>query len=168
MKKLIVALGMACFCLAGCMPMAANSQLNTYARSTQMGANRMVGFSEIENKIENKETFMFGITQSTCSACDDFLTKVLAPYIKEHELEFNQVVLDQQVDSQETDKIYEFVLQHPNPEKYIKGTKNKSSDVLTPTFYFVKDGEVKEIVVGAITLQELEYYVVKYRLDAIK
>ena len=42
-----------------------------------------------------------------------------------------------------------------------------SESIYTPTFYFVEDGEVKDIWIGEITYEQFDEYIVKYQLDTV-
>lgn len=143
----------------GCTPKT------SYDRNTEMGTITTLTFDEAMKKIENKETFMFAFTMEECGGCLYFKENVLSKYIKNHGFEFNEVSIEKEEDSK---PIFDFVEKHPNPEKYLTDG-HLPTDVLTPTLYFVENGEVKDIYVGAgITEDEFDQLIQKYQLDKVK
>lgn len=157
MLKKILALCL-CLSLVGC------GKIN-YERSTEPGVIKEITMADVQNKIDNKETFMFVFTQPSCHNCADFKENILNKYITNHGFEFNEVVLTL---SMETAPVFEWVKNHPNPiDQLEEGLL--PDDVLTPAFYFIKNGEVKDIIIGAnMTKKVLEEMVVKYQLDEVK
>lgn len=157
MKKLLLGLCM-CLTLLGC------SSKPDYERSQEMGTIKSVTLEDMLERMENKETFMFVFTMEVCSNCKAFKENVLSSYILNHNFEFNEVVLD---NVEDTDTVYAFVEAHPNPKEYLPEGYTEL-DVLTPTFYFVKDGEVADIFIGGnITEKQFDSYIQKYQLDKV-
>lgn len=151
------------FCLA--LTLVACSNNVGYERSTKPGTVQEITMDDVLEKIENKETFMFVFTQTTCSNCQAFKENVLDDYIKNHEIEFNEVVLSIFM---ETAPVIEWVKEHPNPADQLEEGFTET-DILTPSFYFIENGEVKDIYIGgAMTKSVLEEMVIKYRLDEVK
>lgn len=148
-----------CVLLTGC------GYINKYERSTEPGVIVEITMDDVLRRMENKETFMFVFTQITCHNCADFKEYVLKDYIQNHGFEFNEVVLSVFMD---TKPVKEWIQQHPNPiDQLEEGLTPK--DVLTPTFYFIENGEVKDIYIGSkMTKKVLDEMVVKYRLDEVK
>lgn len=145
--------------LAGC-----NDQVN-YERSTESGVIKQITMEEVQNRIDNKETFMFVFTQESCHNCADFKENILNEYIADHGFEFNEVVLSLDMD---TAPVFDWVKKHPNPTDQLEEGLYPE-DVLTPAFYFIENGEVKDIYIGAnMTKKILEEMVVKYQLDEAK
>lgn len=152
-----------CICL--CVLLTACGNTIKYERSTEPGIIQEITMDDVQRKIENKETFMFVFTQITCHNCADFKEYVLTDYIQNHGFEFNEVVLSIFID---TKPVFEWVKQHPNPIDQLEEGLTPE-DVLTPTFYFVEKGEVKDIFIGSkMTRKVLDEMVVKYRLDEVK
>lgn len=159
MKKLLLGLGLVLF-LGGC------TKAPSYERSQEMGTIKTVQLEEMLERMENKETFMFVFTMAECTNCQYFKENVLADYLKTHNFEFNEVILDEAKDRQ---AIFDFVKEHPNPEEFLPDGDYKVDDVLTPTFYFVKDGEVEDILIGGnITEKQFDECIQKYQLDKVK
>lgn len=158
MKKILMGLCL-CFALVGCQAKP------NYTRNTEMGVVVTMTFDEAMEKMENKETFMFAFTQTTCGGCLWFKENILSGYIKNHGFDFNEVSIDTEKNPQ---KIIDFVAENPNPEKFLP-EGYEPTDVLTPTFYFVEDGEIKDIFVGTdITEKDFDQLIQKYKLDEVK
>lgn len=159
MKKLLLGL------FVGLMLFGCSTEKPTYERSEDMGQLNVITMDDVHEKMENKETFMFMFTQETCSNCIAFKQDVLSSYIKNHGFEYNEIILTLDMD---TDPIYEFVKEHPNPEEMLPEGFS-IYDVLTPTFYFIEDGEVKDIYIGGdMNKKMFDEYIQKYRLDEVK
>ena len=69
MLKKILALCL-CLSLVGC------GKIN-YERSTEPGVIKEITMADVQNKIDNKETFMFVFTQPSCHNCADFKENIL-------------------------------------------------------------------------------------------
>ena len=155
MKKLLLGLCMSVALLGGC------SSQPGYDRSAEMGTLHKLTLSEVLDRMENGDTFMFAFTMTTCHNCEDFKENVLSDYIGDHGFEFNEVVLD----GEDPQLVYDFVAEHPNPAEFLSDGMS-ATEVYTPTFYFVKDGKVEDIFVGAnITEKQFDDYIQKYQLD---
>ena len=136
-----------------------------YERSTEMGTMNEITMEDVATKMENQETFMFVFTQQTCDNCQAFKEKVLSSYIMDHGFEFNEVVLSNDMD---TAPVFDFVKEHPNPKDQLEEGFTEY-DVLTPTFYFIENGEVKDIFIGGkMDKKTLDSYIIKYQLDEKK
>ena len=158
MKKKLIALCLGLL-LVGC------GQGVNYERSTEPGVIEKITMDEVLEKVDNKETFMFVFTQSSCPNCQDFKENILEEYIQTHGFVFNEVVLSYDM---ETAPVFDWVEKHPNPVDQLEEGFTQE-DVLTPAFYFVEDGEVKDIYIGgAMNKKILEEMIVKYQLDEVK
>lgn len=136
----------------------------SYERSTQAGRILSVTMEEVQEKIDHKDTFILEYSQSFCKYCQEFKEEVLLEYLTDHELIVYNVVIDELDDRSLVDA---FVEKHPTPDKFLTSDQFPT-DILTPSFYFIEKGEVKEIWAGKLSIDELESYVTKYRLDAKK
>ena len=156
MKKFILSCMMAV--LVGCSP--------SYPRDTGVARLNRLSMDEVNAKIENDETFMFVFTQETCSSCLFFKENVLAYYMQDHGFDFNEVVLE--MNSDDFQKAADFVAEHPNPEQFLTSDL-LPTDVLTPSFYFIEDGEVMDIYIGGdLSEDEFDQLIQKYQLDRIE
>ena len=161
MKKIWMYLGI-CFLLLGCQ--------TGYKRSSEMATINNVDFSIIEERIENKETFMFRATVEGCSSWEYFIENVLSDYLQHHGFELNRVHFLNSMSDEERLPIVNFVKEHPYAQEYQNMVENyEEGELLTPTLYFIEDGEVKDMLVGSkITEKELDDMIQKYRLDEEK
>lgn len=158
MKKFFVGM-LTALMLMGCSPAV------KYERSTEMGTLNQITFDEMYEKMENKETFMFAFTQESCQNCLYFKEEILSEYIVDHGFDYYEIVLT--VTQKDLERATAFVKQHPNPEDQTP-EGFEVTDVLTPTFYFVEDGELKDIYVGVPAEKDFDALIVKYRLDEVK
>lgn len=157
MKKILLSC-ITMLLMAGCSP--------SYPRDTSTARLRQLSMDEVNGMIENDETFMFVFTQETCSSCLYFKEKVLFYYIQDHGFDFNEVVLD--MESDDFQKAADFVAEHPNPEQFLTSDL-LPTDVLTPSFYFIEEGEVMEIYIGGdLSVDEFDQLIQKYQLDKIE
>lgn len=153
MKKIFVCLGLI-FILIGC------TQTSSYERNTDVGLVKTLTFEEVKEKIENKETFMFAFTMEECSACLWFKENVLSKYLKNHGFTFNEVFLEKEKDSQ---PLFDFTTTLSNTEDFMD---ENGPTIPTPTFFFVKNGDVKEWTIGSnISEKEFDQLIQKYQLD---
>ena len=157
MKKLLaIWLGLL---LVGCSPTI------NYERSSEPGEIQVITMEDVHEKVENKETFMFVFTQESCLNCQEFKENISNDYISNHGFIFYEVVLSYDM---ETSPVFDWVEEHPNPIDQLEEGFTEL-DVLTPTFYFLKDGEVQDIYIGgAMNEKVLEEMIVKYQLDEVK
>lgn len=158
MKKIFIG------CMAAMMMFVGGcSNKANYERNTEQGRIEIVQFADMQEKMENKETFVMSFSQKNCSHCIAFRDEVLPDYIVDHGFTFYEVLLDIQEDM---DPLYQFVKDHPNPDKFLSSDMDPES-IYTPTFYFVENGEVKDIWVGEINYDEFDDLIVKYQLDKV-
>lgn len=166
MKKWLFTL-CAVLMLSGCAA-PKEEPTNTYERSTEMGNLNKLAFADVQKKMENKETFMFVFTYDQCSVCISFKKDVLSTYIKDHGFDFNEVELQNEKDGGTAAQ--KFVDEHPHPEEFLQGSgfEDEPNALLTPTFYFVVEGELKEEYMGGPSEKEFDDLIVKYQLDKVK
>lgn len=161
MKKILLVFSL-CFMLFGC------KQEVNYERSSEMGTINNTNMTEILNRIENKETFMFMLGFDFCTTCQWFKEDVLPSYIKNHEIEFNLVELSREMSDDELAPVFQFIIDHPNPPEFLKEGQTET-EPLAPSFYFIVDGEVEEIFIGAeMDENKFDEFVIKYQLDKVK
>lgn len=106
------------------------------------GSTEVLSFSdgeEIMEKIENDESFVFIIGTSTCPACTQY-KPVVEELIESKDVEVFYI---------ESDKV--------DQEAVLELVENYLDNELewTPTTYFVVDGEVNEVLPGALRYTEL-------------
>lgn len=139
-----------------------------YERSTECASLYDMKMDEINEKIENKDTFMFMMARDNCSSCEYIQENVLYDYLLNHGFDFYRVELPNDITHPEALKAIEFVAKNPNPEEFLFD-QYLPTDVLTPGFYFVKDGIVDDIYIGSgLTVEIFDEYIQKYQLDEVK
>ena len=158
MKKILLSCAaFMMFLVSGC-----GNQVN-YERNTETGRVEIVQFADMQEKMDNQDTFVMAFSQTNCSHCIAFREEVLPDYIVDHGFTFYEVLLDIQ---DTMDPLYQFVKDHPNPSKFLTSTMDPES-IYTPTFYFVENGEVKDIWIGEISYEEFDDLIIKYQLDKV-
>ena len=124
-----------------------------YTRDNSSGSITEVTLDEsLRLAKEEKETVIL-YTISTCNDCRN-LKQVLKPYLENHSVEINEVVLDKEGMS----------------DLEIQINRDKINSVFTefdavPSIYYVKNGKVVDEAVEITTEEELEAWVVKNKLD---
>lgn len=156
MKKILIGM------MASLMLLVGGCSSN-YERNTDMGEIVFADFTDMQEKMDNKETFMMVFTGENCSHCIKFKEEVLANYIIDHGFTFNEVIMERQSDMA---PLYEFVEKNPNPSKFLTSDMDPKS-IYTPAFYFIVDGEVKDIHIGEMDEQTFDGYVTKYQFDKV-
>lgn len=156
MKKILIGL-----C---CSFVLLTSGCSSYNRSTEPGTLKSAQLPEMEEKMANGDSFFMIFSQTNCSHCIKFKEEVLATYITNHEIEVFDVIFDKQ-DSM--DPIFEFLKKNPNPKNMISEDMSET-DPYTPTFYFIQDGVVKDIYIGAMDEKTFDGYIKKYQLDKVR
>lgn len=84
-----------------------------------------ISYSELQDLIDNKESFPLVIASATCSACNSY-RPTLEKFIEKYNVDVKYIDLDKLTDKEESDLMNEFP---------ITGT---------PTTIFVKNGEEKD------------------------
>lgn len=136
----------------------------SYDRSSEPGTLKSAQLPDMEEKMANGDTFFMIFSQTNCSHCIKFKEEVLATYITNHEIEVFDVIFDKQ---ESMDPIFEFLKKNPNPKNMISEDMSET-DPYTPTFYFVKEGVVKDIYIGEMDEKTFDGYIKKYQLDKVK
>lgn len=163
MKKILMCLSL-CFMLFGC------SSGVDYIRSGEMATINNTSWEEVMKRKENNETFMFMVTYDECSSCEFFIDNVLSEYLVNHGFELNRINFSDTLWGELKDEVRSFILKNP----YSKDIRDKVEGyedgmLLTPTLYFIENGEVKDMLVGGdIKKTDLDSMIVKYRLDEVK
>ena len=163
MKRILMSLSL-CFMLFACGNGA------SYERNTSTAILNNIDWQTAMNRVENDETFMFMVTYDGCSSCEYFIENVLSDYISDNGFELNRVNFSNDSWEDLRKEVEKFILANP----YTTEIKNLVDDyedgmLLTPTLYFVENGEVKDMLVGSeIKESELDSMIVKYKLDEVK
>jgi len=98
---------------------------------------------DLQDKLDNKETFVLVFAASGCSACKLYMDSINSFYFtNEVKLDYIDVNSDDVVDN--VDQVIDIL------DTYLGGEFNA-----TPTTFFIKDGELANIEVGAISASAL-------------
>lgn len=132
-----------------------------YARNANAGVYEPITFAQAKAKIENKETFIALFSQTKCDHCNEYKKTVLAPYLNTHGIHLYDINLTNEENPKET-----FL----EIQEYFKTfTKEEEKQFLgTPFTMVVENGELKEGMHASVSFENIENWVVKYRLDAYK
>lgn len=161
MKKILLVLSM-CLMLFAC-----ESKVD-YERSSEMGTINQTNMLDVLDRMENNESFMFMLGFDFCTNCQYFKEEVLSSYIVDHGFEFNLVEISPEMSDEELEPVFQFILDHPNPPEYLQAGQTET-EPLAPSFYFIVDGEVEEIYIGAdMDENKLDTFIQKYQLDKVK
>ena len=148
-----------------------------YERNTSMATLNNTDWETVMDRIDNDETLMFMVTFDGCPSCEYFVEKVLTGYMRNHGFELNLVNFTKDDWDNLSEQATAFVRENPYTEeelnkfKYYDYTEEdrQVGALLTPTLFFIQDGEVKDkLFSGNITVEDLDAMIVKYRLDEKK
>lgn len=124
-----------------------------YKRNTSSGELIETKLDDVIKMVENKETFAVIFTRTTCKDCIE-LEKITTPYLENHDVSINEVVLD-----------HEGTL-----DEEIQSNRKKINTIFhdfnsTPSMYYVKDGEVIDEILEITEESQLDEWIVKHKLD---
>ena len=148
-----------------------------YERSKEMATINTLTWDEAMQRIDNDETFMFMVTFEGCTSCEYFVENVLSGYLKNHGFELNIINIMKDEWSGLYPKVSNFIKENPYTDAEFKRANyydytqedREMGTLLTPTIFFVRDGEVKDkLLSGNISLEDLDSMIVNYRLDEVK
>lgn len=111
--------------------------------------------NEITKKFEDGESFAFAIVDKDCSACQLYKKDTLIKFEEDKVGDIKLIEINK-IDSREKDlmDLTDLI------QIYLQGKFEA-----TPTTYFVKEGQLVEVVVGAIDIEELTAFYNKYLGD---
>lgn len=104
--------------------------------------------------IDKKESFSIVFTQTGCKHCRSF-HEMLDSYILYHNITLYEVVLDEAPASQRKANLKTI-------RKTFEGMDN------TPSLYYVDQGKMDDSIIGEISEDAFDSWVVKHRLDEVK
>lgn len=145
-KKLFMILCISC-CLVAC------SQDDSYTRDSSEGKREFITLSEMGEKIENEDSFVIVLAQSTCGSCNQF-NSMAKEYLTNHNVTIYEVILD--FEETTVDENIEII------NRYFTNFSN------TPAIYYVENGKQKdkfELKSSTISEQEFDEWVVEHKLD---
>lgn len=139
------------------MIMLLTACISSYERDTASGKIVEITVDEMQEMIENKESFPIVFTQTTCSHCIEF-KEMLDGYLLNHNVVLYDVVLDKTPADQRKAELVTIRETFPGMNE-------------TPSLYYVKDG-VKENQLESgedgLTREKFDDWVQRYKLDEKK
>ena len=141
-------------CLLGCiLTLTLTACSSSYERDENPGELINITVDEMQEKVDNKETFAIVFTKTTCDYCIKFHT-MLSSYLLYHNITLYEVVLDEAPQEEQKGNLKQI---------------NKTFDLdSTPTLYYVEEGKVDDKIVGNIEEDPFDQWVVKHKLDEKK
>ncbi|WP_343009649.1 thioredoxin family protein [Clostridium celatum] len=126
---------------------------NQYTRDNTSGSITEINLDEsLTIAKEESETILL-FTLSTCKDCKK-MKEVLTPYLENHSVEINEVILDKEGTSDE---------EVQNNRRKINTVFEDFNSV--PSMYYLKDGEIIDEIFEITEEEQLEEWVVKNKLD---
>ena len=125
-----------------------------YERDGSAGSLEVISVAQMEEKMQNKDTFVILFSQSWCSHCEEVKT-MLENYLPAHHVNVYDVIIDKDpVDDKKGNlKII---------QSYFETMDN------TPAMYYVEDGVITDqLETGddGITKEKFDSWVQRYRID---
>ncbi|MEF2782040.1 thioredoxin [Erysipelotrichaceae bacterium HCN-30851] len=147
--KLFAVLGMLLVFLTGCG--------SSYERDTSTGEVINIRVAEMQEMIDNKESFAIVFTQTTCGHCIEF-KEMLNTYLLDHNVVLYDVVLDEAPADERKSELNTIRETFPGMNQ-------------TPSLYYVKDGEMENQLENGeegLTEERFDDWVQRYKLDEKK
>ena len=141
MKKKILVLGVLLLIITGCSSLVVEDPV-FYVKA-----------DNITTKMENKDTFAFVIGDETCPACNAFMSGAQTQLKKEEGVALSYIDMDKLNDSEMSELA-----------TLVNGKLNGDFGA-TPTTYFVVEGKVEKVLVGAASYEELSEEYNKYIVE---
>ena len=132
------------FSLVGC---------NQYTRDNTSGSITEINLDEALTIAKEESETILLFTLSTCKDCKK-MKEVLTPYLENHSVEINEVILDKEGTSDE---------EVQNNRRKINTVFEDFNSV--PSMYYLKDGEIIDEIFEITEEEQLEEWVVKNKLD---
>ncbi|NLC94190.1 MAG: hypothetical protein GX676_00675 [Bacilli bacterium] len=111
---------------------------------------RLNTVKQFERKMENKESFVLVLGESFCDICQRYTKETLVPYVKKNGQKDLIVIYWDKAFDNDYDAFLAFL------DKY--GITN---DYISPTTYYIKNGEFVDSFKDYRTLEELEKFIEK-------
>lgn len=125
----------------------------------RQGKTEIITYDELQEKINNKEDFVYMMMMTGCPACEGS-EEMLQDYFRDHNFTMYMFNL--------TDFPSETEEEKANRDAYFENyrTVTESEGVYTPTFFVYEKGEIKDFHIGSFkTVDELDEFVVKHQLE---
>lgn len=126
---------------------------NQYTRDNTSGSITEINLDEALTIAKEESETILLFTLSTCKDCKK-MKEVLTPYLENHSVEINEVILDKEGTSDE---------EVQNNRRKINTVFENFNSV--PSMYYLKDGEIIDEIFEITEEEQLEEWVVKNKLD---
>lgn len=126
---------------------------NQYTRDNTSGSITEINLDEALTIAKEESETILLFTLSTCKDCKK-MKEVLTPYLENHSLEINEVILDKEGTADE---------EVQNNRRKINTVFEDFNSV--PSMYYLKDGEIIDEIFEITEEEQLEEWVVKNKLD---
>ena len=126
---------------------------NQYTRDNTSGSITEINLDEALTIAKEESETILLFTLSTCKDCKK-MKEVLTPYLENHSVEINEVILDKEGTSDE---------EVQNNRRKINTVFEDFNSV--PSMYYLKDGEIIDEIFEITEEDQLEECVVKNKLD---
>ncbi|MDY3360109.1 MAG: glutaredoxin domain-containing protein [Clostridium celatum] len=126
---------------------------NQYTRDNTSGSITEINLDEALTIAKEESETILLFTLSTCKDCKK-MKEVLTPYLENHSVEINEVILDKEGTADE---------EVQNNRRKINTVFEDFNSV--PSMYYLKDGEIIDEIFEITEEEQLEEWVVKNKLD---
>ena len=126
---------------------------NQYTRDNTSGSITEINLDEALTIAKEESETILLFTLSTCKDCKK-MKEVLTPYLENHSVEINEVILDKEGTSDE---------EVQNNRRKINTVFEDFNSV--PSMYYLKDGEIIDEIFEITEEEQLEEWVVMNKLD---
>ena len=126
---------------------------NQYTRDNTSGSITEINLDEALTIAKEESETILLFTLSKCKDCKK-MKEVLTPYLENHSVEINEVILDKEGTSDE---------EVQNNRRKINTVFEDFNSV--PSMYYLKDGEIIDEIFEITEEEQLEEWVVKNKLD---
>ena len=126
---------------------------NQYTRDNTSGSITEINLDEALTIAKEESETILLFTLSTCKDCKK-MKEVLTPYLENHSVEINEVILDKEGTADE---------EVQNNRRKINTVFEDFNSV--PSMYYLKDGEIIDETFEITEEEQLEEWVVKNKLD---
>lgn len=143
--------------ILACTMLLVLSGCSSYTRDSEPGKVENITVTQMQEKIDKKESFIIVFTQIGCGACKEFKA-MLDGYILSHNVTVYDVVLDEAPEEDRKSELETIRKTFPGMNA-------------TPSLYYVKDGKLENKVdttKESITKDRFDDWVQTYKLDEKK
>lgn len=128
-----------------------------YQRDDRPGSLEVISVAQMEEKMQQDDTFVIVFSQSWCSHCEEFKT-MLDTYLPAHYVKVYDVIIDKDPVDDKKGNLAKI-------QSYFDTMDN------TPALYYVVDGEIVDQLESGedgFTKEKFDAWVQRYRIDEVK